>query len=179
MQIAKAWMFCNRSRKWCSAWDTSKWVTTVPHTCSTVYIASSTQTLIPCCNNYHRRFKCFVAWIKMTVVPVRSGLHLQKKSEGITREESNIPQTRATARRHAFVKPSGSGIPLGYGPLTKRKLMLPSVKDSSRGRLVQRTTWPLWQQSFYSVYFGIACILLYLRMYVPTVGYLYQEPFIH
>lgn len=79
----------------------------------------------------------------MTVVAVCSGLHLQGISEGITREESNIPQTslRATARRNALVKPSGSGIPLGYGPLTKRKLMLPSVKDScSRGRLVQRTT---------------------------------------
>lgn len=174
VQIAKAWMFCNRCRKWCSAWDTSKWVTTVPHTCSTVYLASSTQNSeFHAVINYHKVFKCFVAWIKMAVVAVRSGLHLQGKSEGITREESNIPQTRATARRHAFVKPSGSGIPLGYGPLTKRKLMLPSVKDSSRGRLVQRTTWPLWQQSFYSVYFSIACILSYLHTYVRTYSWLF------
>lgn len=69
-----------------------------------------------------------------------SGFLLHGKTNGITQEESDIPEARAMARRHAVVKPSGSAIPLSYGPLMKRKLMLPSVKSSTKGRLVQRTT---------------------------------------
>ena len=84
--------------------------------------------------------KCPVANLTMTAAVLCSGVHLNGRTNGVHQIESDIPQVRAMGRRHAVVKTSKSSIALGYGPLTKRKLMLPSLNSSGKGRLVQRTT---------------------------------------
>ena len=84
--------------------------------------------------------KCPAANLTMTAAVLCSGVHLNGRTNGVHQIESDIPQVRAMGRRHAVVKTSKSSIALGYGPLTKRKLMLPSLNSSGKGRLVQRTT---------------------------------------
>lgn len=140
-QIAKTYMrrFLNR-RQW-NAWN-PKWVTKQ----SILFIRTLQFWLFNILCKVHAPISYNgqrpVANMTVTVA-VSSGSYLHSKSDKIYQQESHIPQVKAMGRRHAIVQQSEASLALGYGPLTKRKLMLPSLNSSSKGQLVQRTTWLL------------------------------------